>query len=89
MYAASVLEKQFSWTHSAWDSTEPVVTRPLFTTDNPFRFPSPGGLGRIFSSEYHDDTLGLVYYHERERTFHGHLQMSGGGAISYTIVRVE
>ena len=112
MYAASVLEKQFSWTHSAWDPTEPVATRPLFTqrgtgykffytfdgnknvselvhfearngiaahydyapfgavtraisasaitdntftTDNPFRF----------SSEYHDDTLGLVYYNYR------------------------
>ena len=129
MHAASVLEEQFSWTHFAWDSTEPIATRPLFTqrgtgykffytcdgnknvsemvhferrngiaahydyapfgavtraisvsavtdntftTDNPFRFPSPGGLGRIFSSEYHDDTLGLVYYRERERTFHGH-----------------
>ncbi len=112
MYAASVLEKQFSWTHSVWDPTEPVATRPLFTqrgtgykffytcdgnknvselvhfetrngiaahydyapfgavtraisasavtdntftTDNPFRF----------SSEYHDDTLGLVYYNYR------------------------
>ncbi len=39
---------------------------------NSFRFPSPGGLGCILSSEYHDDTLGLVYYRERERTFHGH-----------------
>ena len=65
MYAVSVLEKQFSWTHSAWDPTEPIATRPLFSTDNPFRFPSPGGLGRIFSSEYHDDTLGLVYYNYR------------------------
>ena len=112
MYAASVLEKQFSWTHSAWDPTEPIATRPLFTqrgtgykffytfdgnknvselvhfetrngiaahydyapfgavtraisasavtdntftTDNPFRF----------SSEYHDDTFGLVYYNYR------------------------
>ena len=119
MHAASVLEEQFSWTHFAWDSTEPIATRPLFTqrgtgykffytcdgnknvsemvhferrngiaahydyapfgavtraisvsavtdntftTDNPFRC----------SSEYHDDTLGLVYYRERERTFHGH-----------------
>ncbi len=58
MYAASVLEKQFSWTHSAWDPMEPVATRPLFITDNPFRFPSPGGLGRIFSSEYHYEALG-------------------------------
>ena len=49
-----------------------AVTDNTFTTDNPFRFPSPGGLGRIFSSEYHDDTLGLVYYRERERIFHGH-----------------
>ena len=119
MCTVSVSNKHFSWTHSAWDLTEPVATRPLFTqrgtgykffytydgnknvsemvhfeqrngiaahydyapfgavtraisasavaentftTDNPFRF----------SSEYHDDTLGLVYYRERERTFHGH-----------------
>ena len=112
MYAVSVLDKQFSWTHSVWDPTEPIATRPLFTqrgtgykffytcdgnknvselvhfetrngiaahydyapfgavtraisasavvdntfiTDNPFRF----------SSEYHDDTLGLVYYNYR------------------------
>ena len=39
-----------------------AITDNTFTTDNPFRF----------SSEYHDDTLGLVYYRERERTFHGH-----------------
>ncbi len=31
MHAASVLEKQFSWTHSVWDPTEPIATRPLFT----------------------------------------------------------
>ena len=49
-----------------------AVSDNTFTTDNPFRFPSPNGLGRIFSSEYHDDTLGLVYYRERKRTFHGH-----------------
>ena len=112
MCAVSVLEKQFSWTHSAWAPTEPIATRPLFTqrgtgykffyicdgnknvselvhfeqrngiaahydyapfgavtraisasavtdntftTDNPFRF----------SSEYHEDTLGLVYYNYR------------------------
>ena len=112
MYAVSVSNKDISWTHSAWDPTEPVATRPLFTqrgmgykffytfdgnknvselvhfetrngiaahydyapfgavtraisasavadntftTDNPFRF----------SSEYHDDTLGLVYYNYR------------------------
>ena len=42
-----------------------AVTDNTFTTDNPFRFPSPGGLGRIFFSEYHDDTLGLVYYNYR------------------------
>ena len=42
-----------------------AITDNTFTTDNPFRFPSPGGLGRIFSSEYHDDTLGLVYYNYR------------------------
>ncbi len=47
-----------------WAPTEPIATRLLFTTDNPFRFPSPGGLGRIFSSEYHDDTLGLVCYNQ-------------------------
>ena len=40
-----------------WNPTEPVATRPLFTTDNPFRFPSPGGLGRIFSSEHLDLSL--------------------------------
>ncbi len=119
MCTVSVSNKDISWTHSAWDPTEPIATRPLFTTgsgnrkffytcdgnknvsemvhfeqrngiaahydyapfgavtraisasavadntfttDNPFRF----------SSEYHDDTLGLVYYRERERTFHGH-----------------
>ncbi len=39
-----------------------TITDNTFTTDNPCRF----------SSEYHDDTLGLVYYRERERTFHGH-----------------
>jgi hypothetical protein len=44
------------------------ITDNTFITANPFRFPSPDGLGRIFSSEYHDDTLGLVYYRERERT---------------------
>ena len=32
-----------------------VITDNTFTTDNPFRF----------SSEYHDDTLGLVYYNYR------------------------
>ena len=32
-----------------------AVTDNTFTTDNPFRF----------SSEYHDDTLGLVYYNYR------------------------
>ena len=36
-----------------------AVTDNTFTIDNPFRFSSPGGLGRIFSSEYHDDSLGL------------------------------
>ena len=112
MYAVSFSNKDISWSHSAWDPTEPVATRPLFTqrgtgykffytcdgnknvselvhfetrngiaahydyapfgavtrsvsastitdntftTDNPFRF----------SSEYHDDTLGLVYYNYR------------------------
>ena len=35
-----------------------AVTDNTFITDNPFRFPSPGGLGRIFSSEYHYDALG-------------------------------
>jgi hypothetical protein len=72
MCVVSGSNQRFSWTHSAWDPTEPIATRPLFTTDNPFRFPSPNGLGHIFSSEYHDDTLGLVYYREQERTFHGH-----------------
>ena len=38
-----------------------TITDNTFTTENPFRFPSPGGLGRIFSSEYLDDTLGLVF----------------------------
>ena len=32
-----------------------TITDNTFTTDNPFRF----------SSEYHDDTLGLVYYNYR------------------------
>ena len=45
-----------------------TITGNTFTTDNPFRFPSPNGLGRIFSSEYHDDTLGLVYYNYRHYT---------------------
>lgn len=31
MYAVSVSNKDISWTHSAWDPTEPVATRPLFT----------------------------------------------------------
>ena len=42
-----------------------AVADNTFTTANPFRFPSPNGLGCIFSSEYHDDTLGLVYYNYR------------------------
>ena len=42
-----------------------AITDRNFHLDNPFRFPSPNGLGRIFSSEYHDDTLGLVYYNYR------------------------
>ena len=42
-----------------------AVSDNTFTTENPFRFPSPGGLGRIFSSEYLDDTLGLEYYNYR------------------------
>ena len=49
-----------------------AVANSTFTINNPFRFPSPNGFGCIFSSEYHDATLGLVYYRERERTFHGH-----------------
>ena len=32
MYAVSVSKKHFSWTYSAWDPTEPIATRPLFTT---------------------------------------------------------
>ena len=35
-----------------------AITDNTFTTDNPFRF----------SSEYHDDTLGLVYYNYRHYT---------------------
>ena len=31
MYAVSVSNKQISWTHSAWDPTEPIATWPLFT----------------------------------------------------------
>lgn len=38
----------------------------------PFVFPCSDGLGRIFSSGYHDETRDLVYYRERARTFHGH-----------------
>ena len=36
-----------------------TITDNTFTTDNPFRF----------SSEYHDDTLGLVYYNYRHYNF--------------------
>ena len=45
-------------------STSAIAARN-FHLKNPFRFPSPNGLGRIFSSGYHDDTLGLVYYNYR------------------------
>ena len=43
-------------THAISAST---VTDNTFTSDNLFRFPIPNGLGRIFSSEYHDDSIGL------------------------------
>ena len=45
--------------------TTSAISARNFHFKNPFRFPSPNGLGRIFSSEYHDDTLGVVYYNYR------------------------
>lgn len=57
-------------------SPVPSLPSPSRTTPSPlttpFVFPSPDGLGRIFSSEYHDETRSLVYYRERARIFHAH-----------------
>ena len=39
-----------------------AISARNFHFENPLRFSSPNGLGRIFSFEYHDDTLGLVHY---------------------------
>ena len=113
MRVVSGSNQRFSWTHSAWDPTEPIATRPLFMLSNPgsykffytfdgnknvselVHFESRNGIAahydyapfgavtRVvntstisdrnfhlenpfrFSSEYYDDTLGLVYYNYR------------------------
>lgn len=66
MYAVSVSKKHFSWAHSAWDLTEPIATRSLFTTGSGNRkfFYTCDGNKKVSDLAYFETRNGIAAHYD-------------------------
>lgn len=101
MYAVSVSNKHFSWTHSVWDPTEPLY-ESIATTLSECPKSKNSYVGNVKFSGSLLNLKGELTYEYDFATKKGEwssnvgwsftefgIEMSGSGSINYTIVKVE